>query len=166
MAIAAVSHLELLELAAQGLGRGLGFCPGTRGALETLFGGAKASRHLGLTHLPMHPLLPSRLLLGLELGEQPASGAELRINSASGDVALDQAGIHLREAALGGRQPFGDPAELYLRVLPFARQIGRQPHGVVPDGSRVTLLLAGALGGGPRFGQQLLQLDQPRRCRL
>ena len=66
--------LELRQLAGQRAARPLSASARVRPARSSRsVGGAQAAGHVGLLHLPVHPLLPGGFLLGLELGQQRAA---------------------------------------------------------------------------------------------
>ena len=93
--------LELRQLAAERLHRALGLLARGRGALQPLLGRPEPAGDVGFLHLPVHPLLARRLLLGLQLAQPAAPAAELLVEPAPRQVALDERGVDLGQALLG-----------------------------------------------------------------
>ena len=97
---------------------------------QPLLGRAEAARDVGLLHLPVHPLLAGRLLLGLELGQAAAAAAERLARAGRAPARPPSARRRSRPARCSDRlQPLRDPCQLRPRSRPTrARRLADQPH--------------------------------------
>ena len=154
-------RLELRQLAAERLHGAVGLLTRGRGPLQPFVRRAKAAGDVGLLHLPVHPLLARRFLLGLELGEPAAPAPELLVEAAAREVALDERGVDLGQALLRPGQPLGHAQELRLRLGHLAGQVAGQPDGVLAGGGRLALRLARLIGGSGGRRERVLPFGEP-----